>query len=56
MSLVNETWSRDVPPQNFPLAGKMRVAVKGWVGGGEWRVCKKAMKKCDEFNKISTLT
>ena len=38
MSLVNETWSRDVPPQHLPLAVKMRVAVKGWGEGLEGRV------------------
>ena len=38
MSLVNETWSRDVPPQHLPLAVKMRVAVKGWGEGVEGRV------------------
>ena len=58
MSLVNETWSRYVPPQHLPLAGKLGWQLKDGGGGGEksggW--IKKAMKKCDEFNKISTLT
>ena len=56
MSLVNETFSTYVPPQHLPLAGKLGWKLgDGW--GGESGGCiKKAMKKCDEFNKISTLT
>ena len=60
MSLVNETFSTYVPPQHLPLAGKLGWKLgDGWGvgGGGESGGCiKKAMKKCDEFNKISTLT
>ena len=54
MSLVNETWSRDVPPQNFPLAAKMRVVVKGWGGwgGGSGGCIKKPSKNAMKLTKF----
>ena len=46
MSLVNETWSRYVPPQHLPLAGKLGWQLKDGGGGWkEWRVDKKSHEK-----------
>ena len=60
MSRVNRTWPIYVPTQHLSFAQKLgsHRMMGGWGGGGvgRERIKKKSINKCNEINKISTLT